>query len=338
MSKKVKSLIEKETAARLEGIEAVAVLNPRGIGAIANNQIRRRLREKNMRMTVVKNTLAARATANSKLKGFEKLLEGPSALVYGQGVGISAIARALLEEKKTLDALELRGAFFDGEIYEGEKGIDKASKLPTREEAIGNVIAAILGPGKKIAGALKGPGGTLGALLKTIEEKGGAAAAAGEQPDDHGERQERRAGLRGGIAPGLDQHEGQEEQRARQRAVEQQRQQVRAAEGARAKHRERHHRRVAARFHDHEANQRHEPEPDGNEQVAPVGERVGRFDQSEHDAAEAQGREQRARPIQFAARVFVAALGHVAPGDRQRRERDRNVDPERPAPRQPIDQ
>jgi large subunit ribosomal protein L10 len=182
MSKKVKSLIEKETAARLEGIEAVAVLNPRGIGAIANNQIRRRLREKNMRMTVVKNTLAARATANSKLKGFEKLLEGPSALVYGQGVGISAIARALLDEKKTLDALELRGAFFDGEIYEGEKGIDKASKLPTREEAIGNVIAAILGPGKKIAGALKGPGGTLGALLKTIEEKGGAAAGGEAAP------------------------------------------------------------------------------------------------------------------------------------------------------------
>jgi large subunit ribosomal protein L10 len=182
MSKKVKSLIEKETAARLEGIEAVAVLNPRGIGAIANNQIRRRLREKNMRMTVVKNTLAARATANSKLKGFEKLLEGPSALVYGQGVSISAIARALLDEKKTLDALELRGAFFDGEIYEGEKGIDKASKLPTREEAIGNVIAAILGPGKKIAGALKGPGGTLGALLKTIEEKGGAAAGGEAAP------------------------------------------------------------------------------------------------------------------------------------------------------------
>jgi large subunit ribosomal protein L10 len=182
MSKKVKSLIEKETAARLEGIEAVAVLNPRGIGAIANNQIRRRLREKNMRMTVVKNTLAARATANSKLKGFEKLLEGPSALVYGQGVGIAVIARALMDEKKTLDALELRGAFFDGEIYEGDKGLEKASKLPTREEAIGNVIAAILGPGKKIAGALKGPGGTLGALLKTIEEKGGAAAGGEAAP------------------------------------------------------------------------------------------------------------------------------------------------------------
>ena len=131
MSKKVKSLIEKETANRLTGVEAVAVLNPRGIGAIANNQIRRRLREQNLRMTVVKNTMAARATANSKLKGFESLLSGPSALVYGQGVAISVIARALLAEKKLLEdnkgTLELRGAFFDGEIYEGDKGVEKAS-------------------------------------------------------------------------------------------------------------------------------------------------------------------------------------------------------------------
>jgi large subunit ribosomal protein L10 len=184
MSKKVKSLIEKETANRLTGVEAVGVLNPRGIGAIANNQIRRRLREKNLRMTVVKNTMAARATANTKLKGFESLLSGPSALVYGQGVAISVIARALLAEKKLIDdnkgSQELRGAFFDGEIYEGDKGVEKASKLPTREEAIGLVIAALMGPGKKLAGALKGPGGALGGILKTIQDKAGEAVPAAE--------------------------------------------------------------------------------------------------------------------------------------------------------------
>ena len=189
MSKKVKSLIEKETATRLTGIDAVGVINPRGIGAIANNQMRRRLRKQNLRMTVVKNTLAVRATAASKLKGFEELLSGPSAIVYGKGVGVSAIARAILAEKKLLDeakvTFELRGAFFDGEIYVGDKGIEKASKLPTREEAIAGVVAAILGPGRKLAGALKGPGGKLGGILKSIEEKGGsapAAAAAAETP------------------------------------------------------------------------------------------------------------------------------------------------------------
>jgi large subunit ribosomal protein L10 len=188
MSKKDKTLIEKETAARLDGIEAVGVLNPRGIGAIANNQMRRRFREKNLRMTVVKNTLASRATANSKLKGFEKLLDGPSALVYGKGVSISAIARAILEEKKVLEdnkkpLFELRGAFFDGEVYVGDKGMEAASKLPTREEAIASVIAAMLGPGRKLAAALKGPGSKLGSILKTIEEKGGTAPESAAAPE-----------------------------------------------------------------------------------------------------------------------------------------------------------
>jgi ribosomal protein L10 len=36
------------------------VINPRGINAIKNNQIRGRLRDKGLRMTVVKNTLAKR--------------------------------------------------------------------------------------------------------------------------------------------------------------------------------------------------------------------------------------------------------------------------------------
>lgn len=181
MSKKIKSLIEGELKNKLGDIDGVAVINPRGIDAIKNNLIRRRLHEKGLRMMVVKNTLAKRATAGSKIKGFEPLLDGPSAVIYGKA-SISTIARLLLDEKKNDDKIELRGMFFDGEVYAGEKGVEQVSKLPTREEAIANVVALLLSPGKKLAGALKGPGGTLGAILKTIEdkakEKEGAAPAA----------------------------------------------------------------------------------------------------------------------------------------------------------------
>jgi large subunit ribosomal protein L10 len=181
MSKKVKSLIERETGNRLKGIDSVAVFNPRGLDGVRSNQIRRRLREKGLRVMVVRNTLVKRATAGTPLKGFEALLDGPSAVVYGKA-SISTIARALLDEKKEYDKLELRGMFFDGEVYVGNEGVTTVSKLPTREEAIGNIVAALLGPGRKLAAALKGPGGTLGALLKSIEEKakekGGAEAPA----------------------------------------------------------------------------------------------------------------------------------------------------------------
>jgi large subunit ribosomal protein L10 len=159
------------------------VINPRGINATKNNGIRRRLHAKGLRMMVVKNTLARRATEGSSLKGFDKLLDGPSAVIYGTAnASVPSIARVVLDEKKADDTIELRGVFFDGEVYVGDKGVKQVSELPTREEAVGRVVAAILGPGGKLAAALKGPGGTLGAVLKTIEDKakdkeGGAGAA-----------------------------------------------------------------------------------------------------------------------------------------------------------------
>lgn len=169
MSKKLKGLIEKELTDRFDGIESLGVINPRGIDANRNNQIRRKLHEKGLRMTVVKNTLARRSI-QGKLTGFDKLLDGPSALIYGQA-SASVIARLLMDEKKADEKLELRGVFFDGEIYAGDKGVEQVSKLPTREEAIANILGAILGSGRTLAAALKGPGGTLGAVLKTIEDK-----------------------------------------------------------------------------------------------------------------------------------------------------------------------
>ena len=183
MSKFVKNLITRDLAKRFEGVEGVAVISPRGIDGHKTHALRRKLHATGLRMTVVQNNLARRAVdaGESKLKGFDKLLDGPSALIYGQA-SIANIARLLLEAKKDNEAMELRGVFFDGELYAGDKGVETASKLPTREEAIGNLVATILGPGRRFAAALKGPGGTLGAVLKTIEdkakEKEGAAPAA----------------------------------------------------------------------------------------------------------------------------------------------------------------
>ena len=180
MSKPVKDLITKELTQRLKDVDGVGVINPRGINANKNHGIRRRLHEKGLKMMVVKNTLAKRAVGDGKLKGFDKLLDGPSAVIYGKA-SISTLARLLLDEKKNDEKVELRGIFFDGELYTGDKGVEQVSKLPTREEAIANILASVLGPGRKLAAALKGPGGKLGAVLKTIEdkakEKEGAPAA-----------------------------------------------------------------------------------------------------------------------------------------------------------------
>ena len=181
MSKKVKNLITRDIASRLQDIEAVAVINPRGIPASKNNAIRRKLREKGLRMTVVKNTLAKRAVGDaSKLKGFDALLDGPSAVIYGEA-SISTIARLILDEKKADEKLELRGVFFDGEVYTGDKGVEQVSKMPTREEAIGQLASMILAPGRKLGGILKGQAGKVAALIKAVEER--AEKAGGAAPE-----------------------------------------------------------------------------------------------------------------------------------------------------------
>jgi large subunit ribosomal protein L10 len=182
MSKKVKNLITREMSERFKDVENVAVINPRGIPATKNNAIRRKLRDRGMRMTVVKNTLVRRALGDgSKLKGFDSLLDGPSALIYGEG-SISALARLLMDEKKADEKLELRGIFFDGEVYAGEKGVEQVSKLPTREEAFVQLVALLLSPGKTLAGALNGPGCKIGSILKTIEEKAPKGEEAAPAP------------------------------------------------------------------------------------------------------------------------------------------------------------
>jgi large subunit ribosomal protein L10 len=170
MSKKVKGLMQDELASRLKDVEAVAVISPRGINAIKTNQIRRKLHERGLRMAVVKNTLVRRAVAGTKLSGFDKLLDGPSAVIWGKA-SIATIARLLVDEKKKDETIELRGVFFDGEVYVGDKGVEQVSKLPTREEAVGIIIAAALAPGRKLAGAIKGQGGIVAALIKAVEEK-----------------------------------------------------------------------------------------------------------------------------------------------------------------------
>jgi large subunit ribosomal protein L10 len=182
MSKKVKALVERDIKNRLAGIDGVAVVSPRGLDGLKNNALRGKLHAKGLRMTVVKNTLAKRAAAGSKIDGFDKLLDGPSAVIYGKGVAAPNIARLLLEAKKDNEALDLKGVFFDGEAYVGEAGVKTASKLPTREEAIAALLTAIVSPGRNLGGIFKGQAAKVAALIKAVEEKkekeGGAPAAA----------------------------------------------------------------------------------------------------------------------------------------------------------------
>lgn len=170
MSKPVKNMLVETYKDRIGDVEDAAVISLRGVSANNNNEIRAGLRKKDIRITIVRNNLFGKAFADTKLAGLSEVLEGSNAVVYG-AESVVEVAREIVEIVKRFPEVELKGAVLDGELYAGAEGVERLSRFPTRDEAIAEDVALILGPGRNLVGAVKGPGGRLAGIIKAIEDK-----------------------------------------------------------------------------------------------------------------------------------------------------------------------
>lgn len=170
MSKTVKNFMMRDYQTLLEGVEDAVVVSIRGIPANDNNELRSSLAEKDISVTVVRNSLARKAFEGTKLENLSPIFEGPSAIAYG-GETVIDVARELVDWAKKVEALELKGAVLDGELYAGDEGVRRLSKFPTREEALADAVTLILSPGRNLAGAALGPGANLLAVVEAIKTK-----------------------------------------------------------------------------------------------------------------------------------------------------------------------
>lgn len=180
MSKPVKELIIGEYKERFEDIDGALVVDIRGMTANDNNTIRRGLQAKQIRVTVLKNSLAKKAFVGTALEPLGPALEGPSALAYG-AESVVDVARQIVEWSKKVKTLALKGAVLDGQYFAGAEGVKRLSQFPTREEAQAKVVTLILSPARKVMGAAVGPGSKILGIVKEIQtrlEKGEAIAKA----------------------------------------------------------------------------------------------------------------------------------------------------------------
>lgn len=65
----------------------------------------------------------------------------------------------------------LKGAVLDGEYFDGEDGVKLLGTFPTKAEAQAKVVTLVLSPARNLMGAVKGPGGRVLGIVKSIEEK-----------------------------------------------------------------------------------------------------------------------------------------------------------------------
>lgn len=170
MSKPVKEMILADYQKRFDNLDGALVVDIRGIDANDNNNLRLGLLEKDIRVTVVRNTLARKAIAGTGLEAISPALAGPAALAYGS-TSVVDVARELINWAKKVKSLELKGAVLDGEYYEGEAGVKRLSEFPTREEAQAKVVQLVLSPAGNLLRAATSPGSNILGIVKEIQER-----------------------------------------------------------------------------------------------------------------------------------------------------------------------
>jgi large subunit ribosomal protein L10 len=138
--------------------------------------LRASLAKKGMKMKVAKNTLIKRALDGAGIKGLEKHLVGPTAVIMSDDQDPMAPAKALVEFYKANEGfMGVKVVSIDGATYPGTQ-IAALAKMPGKRELQASIVTLALGPGAKIQGILKGPGAKLAGQIKAQIEKleGGA--------------------------------------------------------------------------------------------------------------------------------------------------------------------
>jgi large subunit ribosomal protein L10 len=182
MAKNIKQMQMESLRKTFTGVKDLVVLTGPGLDCQTDNRMRLELRKKNIRMQVLKNSLARKVFDELGLKMTK--WEGRTVVAWG-GTSIAGLAKEVdgwlkdkKNEPKTKDRIKPKGAVTEGQ----EIDFAAALTMPTREEAIGRVIMLAQSPARRLVGQLIGPAGYLAGQVKAISEKPEAAPAAEAAP------------------------------------------------------------------------------------------------------------------------------------------------------------
>ncbi len=179
MPKKLNELQKEEIKRSLAGLAGAVLVDYQGLPSDETYQLRKELHQKNIRMLVVKNSLAERAW---KELGIEKIdLRGPVAVCSNDDP--VAVAKALVEYKRKnkKTKLEIKGGLLGKKVL-GPKEVGDLATLPGKDQlraiVVGTLAAPIRGLVNVSAGILRKLLYALNAVKERKEKEGGGGAAA----------------------------------------------------------------------------------------------------------------------------------------------------------------
>lgn len=139
-----KAQILQETTERLAGVRGVYLADLSGMTVETVSALRRKCREEQVQVRVVKNTLLKRAFHAHGITALDDHLNGPTGVVYSP-VDAMTPARILTEFAKQHEKPRLKAAVVDGRLFD-DKAIAVLATLPSREVLLQQVLGTLIAP------------------------------------------------------------------------------------------------------------------------------------------------------------------------------------------------
>jgi large subunit ribosomal protein L10 len=127
---------------------SLVIADARGVNVTDMTILREKAREQNIEIRVVRNTLAKLAFKGTDFECVSEVLTGPSLFGFSME-DPGAAARLFKEFAKDNDKFEVKALSISGQLLDNGK-IDVLAKLPTLEQALGQLACVTLAPITKL--------------------------------------------------------------------------------------------------------------------------------------------------------------------------------------------
>jgi large subunit ribosomal protein L10 len=142
-----------ELTDKMQRSQLAVVADYRGFTVAELTALRAKLRDNGAELIVAKNTLLRLAARNTGKQSIEPNLEGPTAVVFAYD-NVAKVAKVLLDASKTTPkALTVKGGLLGASPIKAD-GLDAVTKLPTREQALAQVLGGIAAPLSGVVGVI----------------------------------------------------------------------------------------------------------------------------------------------------------------------------------------
>ncbi len=170
-----KKALVAEVAAVAAKAQSVVAAEYRGLTVGQMTDLRAKARAKGVYMRVVKNTLARKALVGTVFESVGPKLKGPLVLAFSND-DPGAAARVVKDFAKANEKLVATLVSLGGLVMSG-KDLEKVASLPTREQALSQLLGVIKAPIQKFVATLAEPPAKLARTLAAVRDQKQAASA-----------------------------------------------------------------------------------------------------------------------------------------------------------------